>query len=67
MKPPGAGRLLFMACIGLALPVVKLLDLDEGFSRLPWPDVILVSALITLFPLVPTPAQKPWWQDDDDT
>ncbi len=56
-----------MACLACAMPTVKLLDLDEGFSRLPWPDVILISVLITLFPLVPTPAQKPWWQDDDDT
>ena len=48
------------------MPAVKLLDLDEGFSRLPWPDVILVSTLIALFPLVPTPAQKPWWRPDDD-
>ncbi len=55
-----------MACLAGAMPTVKLLDLDEGFSRLPWPDVILVSVLIALFPLVPTPVQKPWWRPDDD-
>ncbi len=55
-----------MACLACAMPTVKLLDLDEGFSRLPWPDVILVSTLIALFPLVPTPVQKPWWRDDDE-
>ena len=55
-----------MACLGCALPAVKLLDLDEGFSRLPWLDVILISTLIALFPLVPVPAQNPWWRHDDD-
>ncbi len=55
-----------MACLACAGPVVKLMGVDEVLARFPWPDVILLSLLIGLFPLVPTPAQAPWWRDDDD-